>query len=147
MCLTFKLPWTNSNSWEMSTIGHPLADFVNLITPYTTAQIPFSEQTGRSNPAFRGGHPGLPTKQQVTSWYSAVAGWDPTSNIGWGEAFSIYKGCIIMQGIAARYAMRVASSANAKTYAVLMKPYAEIGWMMIESLIEEQEEKDAKAKI
>jgi aminoglycoside phosphotransferase (APT) family kinase protein len=131
----------------MSTVGHPLADFVNLITPYTTASIPFSEQTGRSNPAFRktnlpsGPFAGLPSKQQVTKWYSAIAGWDPTPVVGWGEAFSIYKGCIIMQGIAARYAMRVASSAKAKDYAVLMKPYAEVGWLMIEQLIENDQEK------
>jgi aminoglycoside phosphotransferase (APT) family kinase protein len=130
----------------MSTIGHPLADFVNLITPYTTAQIPFSEQTGRTNPAFRGGLPGLPTKQEVTAWYAAVAGWDPTPTIGWGEAFSMYKGCIIMQGIAARYAMRVASSAKAKDYAIMMKPYAEVGWLMIEQLIEDRQEAE-KARI
>ena len=49
-----------------------------------------------------------------------------------------------MQGIAARYAMRVASSAKAKDYAVLMKPYAEIGWIMIEALIEKQEEEKEK---
>jgi aminoglycoside phosphotransferase (APT) family kinase protein len=130
----------------MSTVGHPLADFVNLITPYTTASIPFSEQSGRSNPAFRGGLPGLPTKEEVTKWYGAVAGWDPTPVIGWGEAFSVYKNCIIMQGIAARYAMRVASSANAKQYAVLMKPYAEVGWMMIENWKEANSEQE-KAKI
>jgi aminoglycoside phosphotransferase (APT) family kinase protein len=134
----------------MSTIGHPLADVVNLLTPYTTANIPFAETTGRANKVFRADDnslAGLPKQDQVISWYREVAGWDPSPDIGWGEAFSVYKNTIIMQGIAARYAMRVASSAKAKDYAVLMRPYAEIGWIMIEALIEKQEEEKEKAKI
>lgn len=130
----------------MSTIGHPLADVVNLLTPYTTANIPFAETTGRAQTAFRKGDtslPGLPSQADVVKWYRDIAGWDPESDIGWGEAFSVYKNTIIMQGIAARYAMRVASSAKAKDYAVLMRPYAEIGWIMIEQLIEKQEEEKA----
>ena len=133
----------------MSTIGHPLADIVNLLTPYTTANIPFAETTGRSNLAFRpeGGLAGLPKQTQIIAWYREIAGWNPSPDIPWGEAFSVYKNTIIMQGIAARYAMRVASSAKAKDYAVLMKPYAEIGWIMIEQLIEKQEEEKNKAKM
>jgi len=122
----------------MATIGHPLADVVNLLTPYTTANIPYAKQSGRVNEAFRlGALEGLPTKEQNMQWYAEIAGWDPKPEIGWGDAFGIYKGTIIMQGIAARYAMRVASSAKAQEYAVQMKPYAEIGWMMIENLIED----------
>jgi aminoglycoside phosphotransferase (APT) family kinase protein len=130
----------------MSTIGHPLADIVNLLTPYTTAKIPFAEATGRSNVAFlpERGLAGLPSQAQNIAWYREIAGWDPSPVIGWGEAFSFYKNTIIMQGIAARYAMRVASSAKAKEYGALMKPYAEVGWGMIEQLIEKQEEEKAK---
>ena len=133
----------------MSTIGHPLADIVNLLTPYTTASIPFAEDTGRTNPAFRPerGLPGLPSQDQNIAWYREIAGWDPSPDIGWGGAFSFYKNTIIMQGIAARYAMRVASSAKAKDYGALMKPYAETGWMMIEQLIEKQQEAEAKSRI
>jgi aminoglycoside phosphotransferase (APT) family kinase protein len=132
----------------MSTIGHPLADIVNLITPYTTASIPFSESTGRGNVAFspEGGLNGIPKQQQIINWYKEISGYDPTPDIRWGEAFSIYKSTIIMQGIAARYAMRVASSAKAKDYIQLIGPYAEVGWMMIEQLIEEQDETN-KSKI
>jgi aminoglycoside phosphotransferase (APT) family kinase protein len=120
----------------MSTIGHPLADIVNLLTPYTTASIPFVEGSGRVNRAFIPGNcPGLPSKEQTVAWYTEVAGYDPSPDISWGEAFSIYKGTIIIQGIAARYAMRVASSARAKEYAAQLKPHAEVGWMMIERLI------------
>lgn len=127
----------------MATIGHPLADIVNLLTPYTTAAIPLAVNSGRVNPAFRPGSlEGLPTKEQNIAWYREIAGWDPEPVIGWGDAFGIYKGSIIMQGIAARYAMRVASSAKAQEYAVQMKPFAEIGWVMIEKLLEDLKEKE-----
>ena len=127
----------------MATVGHPLADIVNLLTPYTTASMPFAEDSGRVNSKFRPGSlDGLPTKEQNIAWYREIAGWDPEPVIGWGDAFGIYKGTIIMQGIAARYAMRVASSARAQEYAAQMKPYAEIGWMMIEQLIEDMKDKE-----
>ena len=41
-----------------------------------------------------------------------------------------------MQGIAARYALRQASSAKAREYAVQMGPFAEFAWSLIERLNE-----------
>lgn len=117
--------------WEMATIGHPLSDLSNLLTPYTTAAIPEARAAGRVNEAFVTGLPGLPTKEQCIAWYRATAGWDPTPEMTWGDAFGVYRGTIIMQGIAARYAMRVASSAQAKEYAISMKPFAEVAWTLI----------------
>ena len=125
---------TNSHSWEMATIGHPLSDLSNLFTPYTTAEIAQAESYGRSQPAFKPGNlEGLPTKAQNIAWYRDVAGWDPAPDMTWGDAFGVYRGTIIMQGIAARYAMRVASSAKAKDYAIQMKPFAEVAWSLIEN--------------
>jgi len=116
----------------MSTIGHPLSDLVNLLTPFTTAASETARNIGRGSPKFLPGEtPGLPTKEQCISWYSEVAGWDPTPDFTWGEAFGVYRGSIIMQGIAARYAMRQASSAKAKDYADQMKPFAEVGWDLV----------------
>jgi len=125
--------------WEMATIGHPLSDLCNLLTPFTTAAIPQASAAGRANKAFANGCPGLPTKQQCISWYREVAGWDPAPVITWGDAFGIYRGTIIMQGIAARYAMRVASSARAQEYAVQMKPFAEVAWALVQTWKREHE--------
>ena len=36
-----------------------------------------------------------------------------------------------MQGIAARYARRQASSANAKSYADMMQPFGEFAWTLV----------------
>jgi len=128
--------------WEMATIGHPLSDLVNLIGPYTTAPLKEAEDSGRINKEFRpGACPGLPTKEQCVAWYREVAGWDPEPELKWGEAFGIYRLCIIMQGIAARYALRQASSERAMEYGNAMKPYAEVAWRLIRDWREAHGEK------
>lgn len=118
-------------SWEMATIGHPLSDLSNLLAPFTTAEIPESVAAGRANQGFVDKVPGLPSKDQCIAWYRNTAGWDPAPVMTWGDAFGVYRNCIIMQGIAARYAMRVASSARAQEYAVQLKPFAEVAWTLI----------------
>ena len=128
----------------MSTIGHPLSDLANLLTPYVTAKSGIVLGSNRSSKAFRPDEtPGLPTQAQLVSWYREAAGWNPAPDLTWGEAFGIYRSAIIMQGIAARYALRQASSANAKNYAVQMPLMGELAW----SLVEEAKRKHQKAKL
>lgn len=115
--------------WEMSTIGHPLSDLNNLFAPYLWAD----KNGSRANEAFLPGKtPGLPSEDQLVAWYSEVAGWDPRPDLTWGHAFSTYRSAIIMQGIAARYALRQASSAQAHEYGSLMKPFAEAAWDLVQ---------------
>lgn len=116
----------------MSTIGHPLSDLSNLLTPYATATRPQARLANRSSaPFIPGATPGLPPRSQLLAWYADVAGWDPTPDVKWGDAFGIYRGSIIMQGIAARYALRQASSEKAMLYGAQMKPWGELAWEMI----------------
>lgn len=85
------------------------------------------------NPMFKpGACEGLPTKAEVVDWYADFAGWDPRPDLTWGEAFGVYRGCVIMQGIAARYALRQASSPKAKEYGENTKPWAELSWALIQ---------------
>lgn len=119
--------------WEMSTIGHPLSDLTNVLAPYVTASNETAMTIGRAHKGFQpGATPGLPTRDQLIAWYSEVAGWDPTPDFTWGDAFSTYRLAIIMQGIAARYALRQASSAQAQEYGQMTKPYAEIAWQLVQ---------------
>ncbi|KZF25894.1 APH-domain-containing protein [Xylona heveae TC161] len=122
--------------WEMSTIGHPLSDLANLSTPYVLANVP--EGSGiRDHPEFRPGvTPGIPYRGQCIQWYREVAGWDPSIEMPWGDAFGIFRGSIIMQGIAARSARRQASSAKAHEYIVQMAPFGEFAWSLIERVRE-----------
>lgn len=120
----------------MSTIGHPLSDLSNLLSPYTFAVSPSPEDSpirDRTNPAFYpSAHTlGLPTRSDCMAWYAETAGWDPRSESGWGDAFGVFRNSVIMQGIAARYALRQASSARAKEYGPQMFPFGEFAWGLV----------------
>ncbi|KAJ6786701.1 hypothetical protein PWT90_08788 [Aphanocladium album] len=115
--------------WEMATVGHPLSDVCNFLTQFYLARSP-----GNAHPeskAFLPGQtPGMPQPEQIIKWYSAVSDYNPLPELNWGAAFSIYKLAGVLQGIAARYAMRQASSAQAKSHADGRIPMAELGWQL-----------------
>ncbi|KAK4629031.1 putative acyl-CoA dehydrogenase IBR3 [Fulvia fulva] len=135
--------------WEMATIGHPISDIVNLTSPFATANDPLAEAAGRANDAFKSGMtPGLPTKEECLKWYQEVVNLEITpAELTWGEAFWLYRGAIICQGIAARYAVRQASSEKAKEYAVQMYPMGEMGWEFVKSVQRQFEEGKGKSKL
>jgi len=113
--------------WEMSTIGHPLSDLVNLLAPFILAGSGPTKHLG-----FKSGKiDGLPSQQQDIEWYREVAGWDPAPDLMWGAAFGMFRSCCIMQGIAARHALRQASSAKAKDYADMMHPFGEFAYTLV----------------
>lgn len=136
----------------MSTIGHPLADLANLVFPYITANNATAQKllsaaptTGSSQKSFQpNATPGLPSLEQCVTWYGEVAGWQYTpAELAWGYGFSAYKLSVILQGIAARYAVRQASSAAAKEHASKMQPMGEVAW----SLVEQAMDKSQTAKL
>lgn len=115
----------------MSTIGHPLSDLSNLIVPWTITS--FSTTRRNSSPPFAPGAntPGLPSRAQVVAWYAEVAGWDPAPELPWSTAFAMWRDSVIFQGIASRYAVRQASSQEAKKVGEEMRPAAEICWELV----------------
>jgi len=132
---------TDESSWEMSTIGHPLSDLTNLLTPYNMCTSPMAPtltvfQEGKT--------PGLPTKSQLVQWYAEVAGWDPSPDLTWGLAFHFFRATAIYQGIAARYAVRQASSEKAKLNGELRVPMGELAW---EHLLKAKEAVGDKARL
>jgi len=134
----------------MSTIGHPLSDLANLLTPFVTApnehaQAMGNTGTGAAKKDFLPGRcEGLPTREQCISWYREVAGWDPEPDMAWGDAFNVCRGAIIMQGIGARYAVRQASSERAKEYGDAMKPYGMVAWDLVQKC---RDSRKAEAKL
>lgn len=115
--------------WEMATIGHPLSDICNLTSPF------YIETGEHKIDMFKPGvTPGLPTREDCLRWYSEVAGYNPTADVLWGDAFFCLRGSVIMQGIAARYALRQASSARAVEYAQKTKPLALEAWRRVQQV-------------
>lgn len=158
--------------WEMATVGHPLSDLVNLTGPYSWSAgvgLPSDQRpqdvvsppknpakgTGAGKAEFEpGATPGLPTLQEIVKWYSEESGYDPSGELAWGNAFGGFRGAVIMQGIAARYAVRQASGTTAKDYGAQMAPYGRWAWSLVEKLREAQDrlrerdrEKKTKSKL
>ncbi|PBP21521.1 WD domain-containing protein [Diplocarpon rosae] len=124
--------------WEMSTIGHPLSDLVNLVTPFYLVNSPLVKQL----PSFQeGATPGLPTKEEIMKWYTEVAGWDPSPDLPWGMSFGFFRATCIYQGIAARWAVRQASSAKAKDNALARHPMGQLAWEHVQRAREEMRKK------
>ena len=115
--------------WEMATVGHPLSDFCNVTSPYIL------EGADSSTESFQPGRtPGLPSREECMRWYHEVSGYDPAGDIAWGDAFFTFRGSVIMQGIAARFAARQASSARASDYGKRAKPFAMSAWERVQEV-------------
>lgn len=122
--------------WEMATVGHPLSDFCNLTSPYIMDGA--DSQTEMFQP---GRVQGLPSREDCVRWYSAVAGYNPAEDILWGDAFFAFRGSVIMQGIAARFAGRQASSARAGDYGKRAKPFALYAWEQVKQVQRQSQQK------
>jgi len=122
--------------WEMATIGHPLSDLCNLTAPFVNASVSPGASKLLSDVV-----EGLPSREDCIRWYSEVAGWDPMPDLPWGDTFYMFRGSIIMQGIAARYALRQASSERASDYSKMMRPFAVSAWESVKRMKEEQKAK------
>jgi aminoglycoside phosphotransferase (APT) family kinase protein len=151
------------NSWEMSTIGHPLSDISNLLTPYFTTRLD-PRRSVNVHPGFLPrATRGLPTPDEITTLYFSVASSAPpnttssleltlsNNNTGlsvggeggeardtkrelqWAQAFNIFRLAAICQGIAARQAGRQASSEQARRYGDARGPLAEFAWELVQS--------------
>lgn len=133
--------------WEMVTIGHPLADFTNLTQGWTISNSTPSWPRKHADEAFLNpsdpksthkDHPGLPTREECVKWYQEDVGFQVTEkDLAWATAFALFRDSIIFQGIAARYALGQASSAQAQAYGNERAPFAKMAWKKVE---------DAKSK-
>ena len=130
----------------MSTIGHPLSDLSNLLSPFTFARHLPKELASRTNPAFSPSTllAGLPSRAECIAWYAGAMRWDPHDESQWGDSFGVFRNSVIMQGIAARHAIRQASSKKAQEYAAQMGPFGEFAWELVQRLQEGKVCKRAK---
>ena len=113
--------------WELSTIGHPLADFSYHCMSW---HIPYSQGRGI------GGHDlaalGIPDEKTYVARYCERTGRaDPDAVMAdWNfyMAYNLFRMAGILQGIAKRVEAGTASSAQAKQAGAGARPLAEMGW-------------------
>ncbi|KAJ5622910.1 hypothetical protein N7490_011515 [Penicillium lividum] len=98
-------------SWEMSTIGHPLADLANLFQPRKILEMSSSAADTLSLPSQSAATiVGLPSISECLTWYSEVAGWNPQAEMMWADAFALFHMSVLRQGMIRSHGSRQSSS-------------------------------------
>jgi len=115
--------------WELSTIGHPLADFSYHCMSWHIPQGSFRGIGGLDHRAL-----GIPTEDEYVRRYCERTGRpDPGAVMAdWNFylAYNLFRIAGILQGIAKRVETGTASSAQARQSAAGARPLAEMGWKM-----------------
>jgi aminoglycoside phosphotransferase (APT) family kinase protein len=114
--------------WELSTLGHPLADFTYHLMMY------------RLPPQIIGGFYGknyavlsIPSEADYVAAYCRRTGSEGITNLQFYLAFNMFRFAAILHGIKGRISRGTASSLHARSMAENVKPLAELAWAQVES--------------
>ena len=112
--------------WELSTIGHPLADFTYHLMAWQMPKIDIG------TPGLKGldlGALGIPDEEAYTLRYCERTGRSGgIENRSFYSAFNFFRLAAILQGIAGRVRDGTAASAHAKQATAAVLPLADLGW-------------------
>jgi len=120
--------------WELSTLGHPLADLgyncmaYHLPSTGTDASAIHAHGRGVSGPDLA--VLGIPTEVEYVAEYSKRAG-RPVPDFDYYVAFAMFRRAAICQGVYKRGLDGNASSENALNVKPLVRFYAEAGWDLV----------------
>ena len=109
--------------WELSTLGHPLADFSYHMMSWRIDPRVWRGIAGLDLPAL-----GIPTEQEYLRMYSKRTGRDPEKHWNFYLAFNLFRMAAILHGIAQRASEGTAASADAVETGRKAGPLAELGW-------------------
>ena len=113
--------------WELSTLGHPLADFVNHLMIYRLPPETLSGLAGVDLAALN-----IPSEQAYVDAYCARTGRAGIEQLGFYFTFAIFRLAAIYHGIKARAMRGTASSAHADELGGQYPQLAAIGWAQAE---------------
>ncbi|WP_374583577.1 phosphotransferase [Pseudoduganella sp.] len=110
--------------WELSTLGHPFADFSYHCMSWHIAPGQFRGIAGLDLPAL-----GIPSQREYIARYAERTGKTiRLEDFNFYLAFNMFRLASIMQGIMKRYVDGTASSAQALESGKLARPMAAMGW-------------------
>ncbi len=112
--------------WELSTIGHPLADFTYHLMAWQMPEIGIGSVGLLGQPL---AELGIPDEEQYLAMYCERT--NRSSGIphrNFYSAFNFFRLAAILQGIAGRVRDGTAASAHAAQAARAVQPLAELGW-------------------
>ncbi len=109
--------------WELSTLGHPLADFTYFLMVW---HMPASVRGGLLGVDLAA--QGLPTIDDAVERYSARTGRDGVDDVNFCLAYNMFRLSSIIQGVYARSLQGNASSPAAKEMGAQVRPLATLAW-------------------
>jgi aminoglycoside phosphotransferase (APT) family kinase protein len=118
--------------WELSTLGHPLADFAYHCMSWHIAPGKFRGIAGLDFAAL-----GIPSEREYVTAYcrrTGRAGIDP-STWDYYMAYNLFRIAAITQGIAKRVVDGTAASEYAREAGSRTRPLAELGWAQVEKIL------------
>ena len=118
--------------WELSTLGHPLADFSYHCMSWYIPQEQFRGIGGLDHAAM-----GIPTSTQYVEMYCKRTGRNPAQVLEHWDfylAYNMFRLAAIIQGIVKRVADGTAANAQAAERADRVRPLAMRGWSFAEKL-------------
>lgn len=109
--------------WELSTLGHPLADFTYFLMVW---HMPASVRGGLLGADLEA--LGIPTVEETVARYSKRTGRDGVPDVDFCLAYNMFRLASIVQGVYARSLQGNASSPAAKQMGENVKPLAALAW-------------------
>ena len=109
--------------WELSTLGHPLADFTYHLMMYHLPPTIIGGFAGADLAAL-----GIPGETDYIRAYCRRTGRAGIDHLNFYLAFNMFRFAAILHGIRGRIARGTASSEHAKTMAANVEPLAALAW-------------------
>lgn len=116
--------------WELSTLGHPLADFAYHAMAWRLTQAQFRGMGGKDFAAL-----GIPTETQYVEAYCRRTGRGGIVAADWEfcVVFSMFRLAAILQGIAKRAVVGTSADANAANLGARARTVADVAWRQVET--------------
>ena len=113
--------------WELSTLGHPLADLAYNCLPYINPPAAFRGMAGLDLDAL-----GIPSRETYVAMYNARTG-RTDSVTPFHFAFALFRLAVILEGVVARGKAGNASSADASSHGERATLLANRGWELAQN--------------
>ena len=115
--------------WEISTLGHPIADFAYHCMPW---RLP--PETGRGFMGMDLAALGIPSEQEYLSAYCQRTGRKRPTHWEYYVAYNMWRLAAILQGIMGRVKDGTAASEYAAEMGAMARELAELAWAQVEAL-------------
>jgi aminoglycoside phosphotransferase (APT) family kinase protein len=109
--------------WELSTLGHPLADFAYHLMMYRMPQDMSAGLAGRDLAALN-----IPSEADYVAAYCRRTGREGIPDLDFYIAFNLFRLAGILHGIKGRIVRGTAASAHAEKMVEGLEPLADLAW-------------------